>query len=449
MKRDPNAKERIKQKPRVIGSFEDTGELPDLNWPEKTPRGAPQRGKERAEAFPSRPLGEMTRLEKLRRRRRMRKVRLGAVCVLIAAGILAYFTGLYGASLALVGDTFDSVRIALTPSDGYPAALDVPGYVTAVPFAGGAAVLGEQDLKMIAANGNEVYSVQHNFSRPAITAGNTRVCLYNRNSSELVVYNRSRKLFENQYQDPIYACAMSPNGTLAVFQQSALTVYDPLFEPIFQWKTSEVPTALAFAQDNRQFAVGTPQSVGGALGGKVYLYTTDVNAPDAATAVIDSADGVPVGMQYLNSKQLLVVYNTYCAVYSTADGGQQARYDYGGRTLQGWAVSSGANNAVLLFGDGAHSSMTRLCVLDAQLVPLADAAVGRIATGVAATRTGAYVATANSVLSYGLDGAYLGESVQEAHVNGLVASKKLFLLTEGQLDVFVPPAAEQTASAAS
>ena len=49
---------------------------------------------------------------------------------------------------------------------------------------------------------------------------------------------------------------MSPNGTLAVFTKSALNVYDPMFENIFSFQSSEKPTAMAFAADNRQFAVG-------------------------------------------------------------------------------------------------------------------------------------------------------------------------------------------------
>ena len=37
--------------------------------------------------------------------------------------VLAYFTGIYCASLALLGDAVDSIGIALTPSPGYPLSL--------------------------------------------------------------------------------------------------------------------------------------------------------------------------------------------------------------------------------------------------------------------------------------------------------------------------------------
>lgn len=482
MKRDPEEKKRLRQKPRVIGRFDETADLPELDLVE-TPAGARRRKPRRAKEKPAQPAplpetaapgsarplqgapapGEglqdaetppgaiafptasrLARIEKARARRRKRRIRLTVLCAAALAALLAYFTGLYGASLSILGDTVDSVRIALTPGRGFPAAFSMPDLVTAQPFAGGFAALGRQELQIVASNGNEVYSVQHSYASPALAAGNTRVCLYNRAGAQLAVYNRSRKLFETEYADGILTCAMSPNGSLAVFHGQSLVVYDPLFETVFEWQTSEVPTALAFASDNRQFAVGTPRSSAGALGGRVYLYTTDANAPDAATAVIESADGVPVGIEYLSRKTVLVVYNTSCALYDTATGAELARYAYGGDSLQSWAVSDGANNVVLLFGDGTHSSATRLCVLDTALSPVGTAEVGRVARSLAVTRTGAYVCTANSILSYQLDGVFLGESVQDARILALVAAKKLFVLTDGAMDVFEPPAPAKT-----
>ena len=48
-----------------------------------------------------------SRIERIRARRRARRIRIAALCVLALAGVLAYFTGLYGASLSLLGDVYD------------------------------------------------------------------------------------------------------------------------------------------------------------------------------------------------------------------------------------------------------------------------------------------------------------------------------------------------------
>ena len=152
-----------------------------------------------------------------------------------------------------------------------PTGFSLSGFVTAKPFAGGFVAVGDKDVAIVAANGNEVRRVQHTYSRPSVAVGNTRVCIYNRSGTELLVESRSKNLFQHTFQEAIELCAMSPNGTLAVFTKSALNVYDPMFENIFSFQSSEKPTAMAFAADNRQFAVGCVAGEGGALGGTVYL----------------------------------------------------------------------------------------------------------------------------------------------------------------------------------
>lgn len=49
---------------------------------------------------------------------------------------------------------------------------------------------------------------------------------------------------------------------------------------------------------------------------------------------------MPVKIQYLTNAEVLVLYDTYAAVYDTADGTELYRYSYGGRTLQSAAISA-------------------------------------------------------------------------------------------------------------
>lgn len=409
---------------------------PQPNERSRTADQAPAGGKGRPApgpfGTPSR--ARMTRIERVRARRKARRIRLAVLCALVLAGVLAYFTGLYGASLSLLGDVYDSVTIALTPGPGFPAALKVTGFVSAQPFAGGLVAVGEQEAAILSAGGNEVRRIQHTYSRPAVAAGNTRLCLYNRSGTELLVESRSKNLFQQTTQDAIQLCAMSPNGTLAVFTRSALTVYDPMFTEIFRFHTSETPTAMAFARDNRQFAVACLSGTDGALGAAVYLFTTDPDAPDQATAVIQNAEGMALRIFYPDNDRVLVVYDTACALYSAADGAQLARYEYGGRQLQSAALSDGGNDLVLLFGDGAHSSQTALAVLETEaLAAVGQAQVGRTARGLAASRTGAYVLTSDGALCYTLAGELFDTVTVEGRTLAAVAADSPLLVCEGQV----------------
>lgn len=193
----------------------------------------------------------------------MRRIRAAAVCAVLLAAVLAYFTGIYGASLALLGDAVDSIGIALTPSPGYPVSFTLSGYQNALPLAGGFVAVGDKDLAIYSAGGNEVRRIQHGYGRPAITAGNTRVCVYNQRWQGCCGWRAAAaRLFENKFDDAIQLCAMSPNGTLAVFTKSKLYVYDPMFENIYTFQTQDLPTALAFAGDNRRSQRGalTPKA---------------------------------------------------------------------------------------------------------------------------------------------------------------------------------------------
>lgn len=415
-------------------------DAPEAPAPEAAPPRAAGQSAPGAPEPPPR-AGSGARILLIRKRKRMRRLRAAglaaaALTVLLAA-ILAGVAGLYGTSLALLGDVVDSVRIALTPGPGYPVPFTLSGYRSAVPLTGGFAAVGEQDLVLYAANGSELRRIQHGYGRPGLTAGSTRVCLYNRSGKELRVESRSRTLFENKFEDAIQLCAMSPNGTLAVFTKSKLMVFDPMFECIYTFRTQELPTALAFADDNRRFAAGCPYAVGGALGGTVYLM--DTGRDEYVT--IRTAEGLPLKLQYLSASELLVIYDTFAAVYATADGAELHRFDYGGRTLQSAAVSAG-KYAVLLFGDGVHGATTHLTVLSAALGVAGEADVNERAQSVAADRTHAYVLTNGGVLCYGLDGAFAGLVVSEEKPLAAVASGgKTLLLTQGQAAALQPPSA--------
>ena len=267
MPREPDGREQENTTPQRPGAPARSAVRPDAGEPRAIQEQVPG-----AEPLP--PRSSAARIERIRRRKRMRRIRAAAVCAVLLAAVLAYFTGIYGASLALLGDAVDSIGIALTPSPGYPVSFTLSGYQNALPLAGGFVAVGDKDLAIYSAGGNEVRRIQHGYGRPAITAGNTRVCVYNRAGKELRVESRSRTLFENKFDDAIQLCAMSPNGTLAVFTKSKLYVYDPMFENIYTFQTQDLPTALAFAGDNRQFAAGCPYAEGGALGGTVYLMDT-------------------------------------------------------------------------------------------------------------------------------------------------------------------------------
>ena len=83
-------------------------------------------------------------------------------------------------------------------------------------------MLTDNELSIYAANGALLRTVPHAYARPAMAAGNTRLCLYHRGGTSLTVESRSRTLWEYSAQNAIELCAMSPGGTLAIAQRLSL-----------------------------------------------------------------------------------------------------------------------------------------------------------------------------------------------------------------------------------
>ena len=97
----------------------------------------------------------VTRLQEVRRRRALRRLRR-LVLVLAAAGLVAlYFTGAYSQAALAARETFDSVRIALSPGAGWPVKTGIPEVWQAEPLSGGFVLLGEQDVGVWSGGGTE------------------------------------------------------------------------------------------------------------------------------------------------------------------------------------------------------------------------------------------------------------------------------------------------------
>ena len=387
------------------------------------PQGAQRRGARR-----QRVQSDMPRLAQIRHKKRMRRLRWLCVCVVFLAAVLAYFTGLYGASTSVLGDKFDTLRALFSEGQEFPFAVRAQGLQNAQPLGGGFAMLTDNELSIYAANGALLRTVPHSYARPAMAAGSTRLCLYHRGGTSLSVESRSRTLWEYSAPSAIELCAMSPGGTLAIAQRGQVSVYTPMFEEIFTFYTSEHVTAMAFAGDNKHFAVGCSGSENGALSGRVYLFTTDPGAEADADAVLENPDGMPLKIFYPSASRVVVVYDNYMALYDAQDGSELARFDYGGLPVQSASMGSSGNIA-LLFGDGEHSAQTRVVLFDSGLNVTGQASVGARTFSVTVGRREAYVLAAGGVYCYGLDGTLWGIQQTENRPLAVVAAKKTVLLT--------------------
>jgi hypothetical protein len=377
-------------------------------------------------------------LSQLRRRKKMRRVRRFVALALVLAAVLAWVTGLFSASVAAAADLLDTARISMTPAAGFPATTGVTDLYQLEPLTGGFVELGTESCVVYTDGGTRLRNIQAGYARPAIAAGTTRFILYNRGGTELRVESRTRTLYTKDYENSILLAAIAANGSFAVVTGHSsylaeLTMYTASMETRLTWDmtdTEGTPLRMAFGADSQRLAVVTLTARNGQVAGNLYLLRDGQQARELAT----EEGGVPLALRWLSRTSLLVLYDTCAVAYSTSDGSELGRFDYGGRSLSAWSVSGG-QTALALSGGSSES----IVLLSDRLVQQASADVGA-ARGITLTKTAVYTLTDSAVECWSLDGEYLWKQECAAKPQALLEEKQLLCFAGDSVSVCAAPA---------
>lgn len=376
-------------------------------------------------------------MSELKKRRRAKRLRNGLVVGVVLVLVLAHFLGAYQSLADFAANTAENISIAFTPKEGWPAKTGMSDFLRAEPLAEGVLLLGKTDAMVYSAGGNKLRSLQHGYARPAISTGNSRFCIYNRAGYELQINTRTRTLYTFTTEQPILLAQMSAGGNLAVVTTATramadVKVYDSNMKFRFGWTATEtegMPSSIAFAADNKRFAVACMQVSGGALQSEIFLLDT---RKDTVTTSIKAGANV-MQMHWLSSQKLLVIYDTRAAVYDATTGQELAVYSYGGESLLSASVSG--QNAALLLGSALPDSPAQLVVLNAGMQALGTAQVASPANGVVCGKTAAYILREKSVAVYSLSGEAETEIVLESVPNAVLNAKQPLVFSAGNLQL--------------
>lgn len=325
------------------------------------------------------------KLSAVKRKRRRRRIQLLAVALVVALGVMVYSSGIYLTIGTLVGDGWESLRIAARPGDGFPMSFAMIGLSEAEPMGDkGFVALGEREVAIVTSGGSELRRVQHSHMSPGVSAGDTRVVVYSRGGKAFSVEGRSKTLFSGETEMDIQFAEMSPGGWLAMATHSRhraeLAVYGPTYDttdPIFLWRQSdEWPTMASFHKDNKGLLLGCVSASGGALGTSLYVLRTDREEPQA---VIRAEGALLLDAVYLDNHDILAVYDSFTALFNQK-GEELARYEYGHRRLMNADIHDGST--ALLFGAPSQDTIHTV-LLNQKLEPLFDVA-SEVSTGTSA-----------------------------------------------------------------
>ena len=342
--------------------------------------------------------------------------------------------------MALATDAADSAYLYLHRGSGWPASTGIDSPLRIEELAGGFVEMDSRDVAVYSAYGSQIRTIQPGYARPALAVGNTRFVLYDRAGTSLRVESRTRTLHTRTTSAAILLCALSANGTVAVVTESdryvaQLQVLDPTsFEPLYTWKMTQedgIPLAVAFAPDNRRFAVGTVAARDGQLASSVCL--TGISGQEEPLLYTAESGSMLVRLHWLSGSRLLAVFDTYLALLDGRTGAELARCDYGGAELLGVSVQDGTAALLLSTHNGSH-----LILLDSDLNQVADTEAGQ-AESVTCTGTAVYLIDNNTVICYGADGVRRWEKEYDSRPQQILSAAQPLLFTAGRVEVLEAP----------
>ena len=387
------------------------------------------------------PKSDVPRLEQIRRRKNERRMRRAALVLVALIAFFLYLGGVFSASINLFSDLLDSARIALTPGEGWPEELKIDGLVDAQPISGGIALCGSSELVLYSSTARQLRSVSHGYADPGMAAGDTRVCVYNRGGNELRVESRSRSLFTQTTEYPILTAAMASGGTMAVATRSErylaeITVYNPNFEAIYYAYLAEYyPFLMQLSDNGRQLAVCCMKVENGAFGAQLQLYDLTKEGEEG-TLSVTLADCVPLQMAYTSAGKLLVVCDSFTALYDPATGQQDARYDYGDSPLLTADIHD--RSALLVFGDPDSTAAGSCVLLGRDLQPAASVSTDFQVQDAALGQSGFYLIGKQLAVGYNLSGEENLRQSLTAEGKQVVVGGKILAITAKEILQLTP-----------
>ncbi|MBQ9493187.1 MAG: hypothetical protein IJR54_05565 [Oscillibacter sp.] len=212
-------------------------------------------------------------------------------------------------------------------------------------------VLTDASLRLLGANGEEVWSQPVRMSTPALSANGNRVVAWDVGGSELYVLGESGPLLSLTSEDdgPFLSARLNKNGWLAVTAgrqgyKGTVRVYDMRMKPVFEFHSSRRFVADACVlNDNRRVAAVTLGQQDSVFLSDILYYRLDQTEPEAECNL---PDALAVELTQRGSG-LNAVCDT-CLACLAPDGTIDARYEFQDAWLREYDLAGNGFSALYL-----------------------------------------------------------------------------------------------------
>lgn len=359
-------------------------------------------------------------LAKQNRKKNKRRKNLRTLMIVAITAVLVYITGIYGASLAYLGDFVASGMTYLQIGKGFPVEDDFSGLLQGGNMGSGLAVLTDDSFLVYSPTGKNVFSYSHSMQNPAMDSSENRAVIYERNRTSLKIANNHNILFHKEMPNNIIHADISDSNRVSVTTRSdsyngEVTVYNYNMEERFVWYCARgFPVYSVLSDSGKTMAVCAVQTVNGLLQSDIYV----IDAARGQEKFTLSGGAYPYKVIFLDDDNMLVAYTDRLVVYNTLSGEVSATYRPGAGSLQ--SVEYTAPYITVAFGGYTEGQSSRVALLSRTFEEKFTLEIPEKVKDLSLSRSRLYVLGEEQIYEYDYAATLLGTVYSGSLTHGLV-----------------------------
>jgi len=388
----------------------------------------------------------LTRKELLRRNKKIakrRQMRLTFIAVAVTL-VLVHITGVYGASLAYLGDFVSSGMVYMQFGAGFPVETENQTYKQSERMGSSLCVLDADSLSFYSPTADKVYEYYHSMQNPVISASGKRVAIYNSNDTSFKVLNAHDVLFSSEMENDIIHASLAQNNCVAITTKSQsyngeVKVFDSQMQEIFTWLNAKsFPVQSFLSPKATKLAVSCVLTVDGKLHSQIYLIDTDTGEEKF---MLENSGDVALGVEFIKEDTLIVFYTDKAKAVNIADGTVKGEYSYNGADLTAYDIKNA--QIVMALGDYDGLSATELVVTDLSFAKAFAVTVQQAVTAVEITNQRIFALGSQRISQYDLKGQFAGETPVKNNVKDIIDYNGCIVINSDSMEKLEKATVEQ------
>ncbi|MBR5520896.1 MAG: hypothetical protein IKU54_02765 [Oscillospiraceae bacterium] len=364
----------------------------------------------------------ISRKELARQNRKKNKKRknLRTLMIIAITAVLVYITGIYGASLAYLGDFVASGLTYLQVGSGFPVEDDYSTLLQGGDMGSGLALLTSDNFLVYSPTGKNVFSYSHSMSQPVMDSSDNRAVIYQSGGTSLKIANHQNILFHKEMPNSIIHADISDSNRVAVTTRSdsyngEVVVYNYNMDQRFVWYCARgFPVYSLLSDSGRTMAVCAVQTVNGLLQSDVYV----IDAVKGVEKVTISGGAYPQKMIFLDDDRLMLVYADKLVIKDTRTGEDLAIYQSeNGKLL---AVENSSPYIAVATGSYTGGTSSKVIMMAVDFTEKFTAEIPEKVKDLSVSRSRLYVLGEKTLYEYDYSGTLLSSCSTGSLTHGLV-----------------------------